>query len=115
MPKIPDSDSGRKGCERLKSRERCAPQERSSLLVDRLAASTHMAHHISSAAQGQHTDSVERLQRYALPPSWHMACFPSHKWNARRLLAAEHARLHKRMRRMAATESKLRKGLGKVL
>ena len=26
-----------------------------------------------------------------------------------------HARLHKRMRRMAATESKLRKGLGKVL
>ena len=60
-------------------------------------------------------DSVERLQRYALPPSRHMTCFPSHRWNARRLLAAEHARLHKRMRRMAATESKLRKGLGKVL
>ena len=26
-----------------------------------------------------------------------MTCFPSHRWNARRLLAAEHARLHKRM------------------
>ena len=60
-------------------------------------------------------DSVERLQRYASPPLGILGRASSHGWIARRLLAAEHARLHKRMRRMAATESKLRKGLGKVL